>query len=123
MLCPDGKGEAVVYDKLHDHFDHVPVWQQTQKLAGRTTVSYDIISCCEINNTAPAFFFANKVSQFPESAKLFDLWIIFHIRNQLALWEKRVHGGLDTGVDMMLKDFEGDTQKRDGSIALRACLA
>ena len=29
---------AVVYDKLHDHFDHVPVWQQTQNLAGEAAM-------------------------------------------------------------------------------------
>ena len=37
--APGGEGEAAVCDKLHDHFDNVPVWQQTQKLAGETTVS------------------------------------------------------------------------------------
>ena len=32
--APGGEGEAAVCDKLHNHFDHVPLWQQTQKLAG-----------------------------------------------------------------------------------------
>ena len=32
--------------------------------------------------------------------------------------EKRVDGGLNAGVYKTLKDFEGDTQKRYGSITL-----
>ena len=32
--------------------------------------------------------------------------------------EKQVDGGLDTGIDKMLEDLEGDTQQRDGSITL-----
>ena len=32
--------------------------------------------------------------------------------------EKWVDGGLDTGIDKTLEEFEGDTQQRDGSIAL-----
>ena len=32
--------------------------------------------------------------------------------------EKRVDGGLDMGVDKMLEDLEGDTQPRNGSIAI-----
>ena len=32
--------------------------------------------------------------------------------------EKRVDGGLDTGVYKTLKDLEGDTQQRDGLITL-----
>ena len=44
-----GEGEAAICDKLHDHFDYVPLWQQTQKLAGETQVPCSIIGCCEIN--------------------------------------------------------------------------
>ena len=47
--APGGKGEAVVCDKLHEHFDYVPVWQQMQKLAGEAAVPYSIIGCCEIS--------------------------------------------------------------------------
>ena len=32
--------------------------------------------------------------------------------------EKWVDGGLDTGVDKMLKDLEGNTEQRDGLITL-----
>ena len=35
---PGGEGEAAVCDQLHDHFDHVLVWQQMQKLAGEAVV-------------------------------------------------------------------------------------
>ena len=34
----------------------------------------------------------------------------------LLPWEKRIDGGLNTDVDKMLEDLEGDTQQRDGSI-------
>ena len=42
-------GEAAVCDKLHDHFGHVSVWQQAQKLAGEATVPFGIIGCYVIN--------------------------------------------------------------------------
>ena len=32
--------------------------------------------------------------------------------------KKQVKGGLDTGIEKTLEDLEGDTQQRDGSIAL-----
>ena len=32
--------------------------------------------------------------------------------------DKRVNGGLDTGIDKTLEDLEEDTQQRDGSIIL-----
>ena len=38
--APSGEGEAAVCGKLHDNFDHVPVWQQMQKLAGEAMVLY-----------------------------------------------------------------------------------
>ena len=36
--APGGEGEAVVFDKLYDHFDHMLVWQQMQKLTGEAVV-------------------------------------------------------------------------------------
>ena len=61
--APGGEGEAVVCDKLHDHFYHVSVWQQTQKLAGESAVPYSIIGCCEINrHSTGLIFFAKKLS-------------------------------------------------------------
>ena len=57
---PDGDGEAVVCDKLHYHFYHVPVWQQTQKLAGKATVSYGITECCEINKHSTCLCYHQK---------------------------------------------------------------
>ena len=68
--APSGKGEAVVYDKLHDNFDHVPVWQQMQKLAGEAVVPYGIIGCCEINKHSTGLLFSPKSSlRYPESTK------------------------------------------------------
>ena len=47
----------MVSDKLHDHFDCVPVWQQMQKLAGEASVPYNIIGCCEINKYSISLLF------------------------------------------------------------------
>ena len=58
--APSDKGEATVCDKLHDHFDHVPVWQQIQKLAGEVTVPYSIIGCCEVNKHSSGLLFRQK---------------------------------------------------------------
>ena len=41
--APSGMGEAMICDKLHVHFNHVPVWHQTQKLAGEAAVPYSIM--------------------------------------------------------------------------------
>ena len=109
----------MVCDKLHDHFDHVSVWQQTQKLAGEAAVPYSIIGCCEISKYSTSLLLCQKAlldvlsqqneliySQSPMS------------ETSLLPREKRVDGGLDTGVDKKLEDLEGDTQQRDGSITL-----
>ena len=53
-------GEAAVCDKLHDHFDHVPVWQLTQKLAGEAVVPYSITVCCEINKHNTSLLFCQN---------------------------------------------------------------
>ena len=52
--------EAAVCDKLHDHFDHVSVWQQTQKLAGEAAVPYGIIGCSEIGKYSTGLLFCQK---------------------------------------------------------------
>ena len=74
--------------KLHDHFDHAPVWQQTQKLAGEAAVPYIIIGCCEISKHSTSLlsffsFWPKSSPRCPES-KLIDLLLISHVRNQLA---------------------------------------
>ena len=58
----------MVCDKLHDYFDHVPVWQQKQKLAGDAAVPYSIIGCCEIKNAALAFFFLWTILEVDKSS-------------------------------------------------------
>ena len=60
MFTPCGEGEAVVYDKLHDYFDHVPFLQQMQKLAGKAMVPHDTKAASRSTNTAPAFFSSEK---------------------------------------------------------------
>ena len=55
----------MVCDKLHDHLDHVPVWQQTQKLVDEVTVPevtvpYGIIGCCEIYKHSTSLLFHQK---------------------------------------------------------------
>ena len=60
----------MVCDKLHDHFDHVPVWQQTHKLTGEAVVPFGIIGCCEIKKTQYWLSFSSKSSpQCPESTR------------------------------------------------------
>ena len=66
-------------------FDHVPVWQQMQKLAGEAALPYGIICCCEINKHSTGLLFLPKISpRCPELTKPLDLWLISHVRNQLA---------------------------------------
>ena len=50
----------MVCDKLYDHLDHVPVWQQTQKLAGKSAVLYGSIGCCVINKHITSILFHQK---------------------------------------------------------------
>ena len=52
---PDGEGEAVICDMLHDHFDHASVWQQMQKIASEATVPYIIRGFFEINKQSTGF--------------------------------------------------------------------
>ena len=58
--APGGEGEAVVSDKLHNHFDQMLVWQQMQKLAGEAVVPHSIIYCCEINKHSTGLLFRQK---------------------------------------------------------------
>ena len=57
MFARGSKGEAVACSKLNDHFDHMLVWQLTQKLAGEAAVPYNIIGCCEINKHSTSLFY------------------------------------------------------------------
>ena len=49
-----GEGKTPVSDKLHVHFDHVPVWQEVEKFAGEATEPYCVVRCCEVDKYAPA---------------------------------------------------------------------
>ena len=59
----------MVCDKLHDYFDHVSVWQQTQKLADEAAVPYGIIGCSEINKQCRPSSSPRNSSLCPESTK------------------------------------------------------
>ena len=60
VFAPCGEGEAAVCDKLHDYFDYVHVWLQTQKFAGEPAVPYCIIGCCEFNKHSTCLLFHQK---------------------------------------------------------------
>jgi len=53
---------AAIANHLHDHVDHVSIRQQSQQLAGEAAVPYSVVGCCEVDETAPAFFKAEKLS-------------------------------------------------------------
>ena len=44
-----GKGEDVIVNHLHDHADRVSMRQQLQQLAGKATVPYSVVGCCEVD--------------------------------------------------------------------------
>ena len=97
--APGGEGEDAVCDKLHDHFNHVPVWRQTQKLAGETAVPYGIIGCCEINKNSTDLLFRQKALLDVLSQQSNLISVDLPCQNQLAPWENQVDDGTDTGVD------------------------
>jgi len=42
-----GKFSAIA-NQLHDHANHVSIWQQSQQLAGETAMPYSVVGFCDV---------------------------------------------------------------------------
>ena len=62
LAVTGSKGETSVFDKLHNHFDHVLIRQKPQQLASKTTVPDSVISSCQIDKYSISLFLTSKES-------------------------------------------------------------
>ena len=50
----------MIINKLHHHLDHVPIGQESKKLAGKAPMPYSVISCCDVDKHSTDFLFIFK---------------------------------------------------------------
>jgi len=95
------------------------IMQQLQQLAGEAAVPYSVVGCCEVDKHSSSLLFSRKA-------------ILDVIRQQGDLVygrppvskarqfprEQWVEDWIDTTVDESLEDLKGDTQQRNGVVAL-----
>ena len=55
-----GKGKTAIIDKPHHHLDHVPIEQESKELAGKVSMPYGVVCCCEVDNHSTDFLFIVK---------------------------------------------------------------
>ena len=91
----------------HDHVDHESLRQQSQQLAGETTVPYGVVGCCEFDEHSSSFLFSRKAILdvlCQQGDLIYGRPLVSEAR--LLLWEHWVDDCFDTSVDEPLEDFE-----------------
>ena len=78
------KGETLVSDKLHDHFDHVHIPKKPQQLSDKAMVQDTVISRCQNENTTQSFFEPPKNPRYSGSAEQLDPRLASHVKTQIA---------------------------------------
>jgi len=100
--------------------DHVSIRQQSQQLAGESAVPYSVVGCCEVDKHSFGLLFSRKVILdvlCQQRDLVYGRTPVSKAR--LLPREQWVDDWVDTSVDESLEDFEGNTQQRYGTVALR----